>query len=192
MNVYLVKADYVNYRACVTTGGESVYYYLYQPIGKPFGDSWRELPYQFATQRKAEGFNANIKHGDFIGIEMGDIGLSPQLIRRVGDLFAPYGELLPLNIEGDTNKVFWFHCTNVIDALDLTKSKFSRISKPHDAIVDFQSYAFFSEKIQSSLLFQVSQSKTDLFCTEIFKKRIEDLKLTGLKFRLEWTDESAI
>jgi hypothetical protein len=187
MNVYKIYIDFDKFHflyAASQKDGERV---IFQPQGLLFGGDWEPARYCFVAPED-EGYNPKATYSDFIGVGR-SIGLTATTFQKVGGLFAPYGELLPLDINGDLNKVFWFHCTNIVDALDEAKSKIQRFDDGRIMAID--EYAFFADRIDSNEVFYVRGTRQGPFFTEPFKQKIEAQKLTGLEFILLWSDEPA-
>jgi hypothetical protein len=158
-----------------------------QPQGKPFLDSWLPARYSYTPPDDGD-YKPNAIYGDFISIDR-KIGLTAATVQKVGNLFTRYGELLPLDVNNDLNKVFWFHCTKIVDALDEAKSKINRFADGR--IMSIDEYAFSSSQIGENEIFHLKGTRQGPFCTESFKQKIEAQKLTGLDFILLWSDEPA-
>jgi hypothetical protein len=187
MNVYRIYLDLDKFHFLGSDNQKEWERMRFQPQGQPFHESWIPARYSYCSPGD-EDYNPNAIYGDFIGVGH-EVGLTAAILQKVGSLFAPYGELLPLNINGDLNKVFWFHCINVLDALDESKSRLQRFPNGRIAMVD--EYAFFAERIGDNEIFYAQGTRQGPFFTEPFKQKIEAQKLTGLEFILLWSDEPA-
>jgi hypothetical protein len=188
MNVFRIECDNTNFHFVYSASQKDGARIIFQPQGQPFHDGWEPSRFIY-TAFGDEDYNPKATHGDFVWMGGGDIGFASATAQKVGHLFAPYGELLPLNIDGDLNKIFWFHCTNVLDSLDESKSKVHRFDNGRIMAID--EYAFLANRIGENELFQIAPFRSSIFCTENFKQKIEAQKLTGLDFILLWSDEPA-
>ena len=174
MNVYKVGLDYDNYAGVFAETPNEVRQSAIQPLGQRFGSTWSPPRYRFSKPTD-EGYSGTKPQGDFIGVDLSRIGLPPRTLAAARHLFEPYGELLPLNVDGDLNRVHWFHCTTIIDALDEQRCKLERFADGV-RVMGIDSYAFFAERLREAILFKVPQARGYLFCTDTFKRQIEDLR----------------
>jgi hypothetical protein len=188
MNVFYIKCDVNNFHFVYSTNQKDGARIIFHPQGQPFHESWEPSRFIYIAPGD-EDYNPKATYGDFVWMGGGDIGLTAATAKKVGHLFTPYGELLLLNINGDLNKVFWFHCTNIVDALDENKSKIHRFADGRIMAID--EYVFLPGRIGDNEIFYVQGTRQGPFCTERFKQKIEAQKLTGLDFILLWSDEPA-
>jgi hypothetical protein len=188
MDIFRIECDNANFHFLGADVQKEWSSMRLQPHGQPFRDSWVPVRYSYCSPDD-EDYNQNAMHSDFIWMGSSKVGLAVSATRKVSHLFAPYGELLPLNINDDLKKVFWFHCTNVLAALDESKSKVHRFDDGRIMVVD--EYASLADRIGDSEVFEVQGTRNGPFCTEPFKQKIEAQKLTGLDFILLWSDEAA-
>jgi hypothetical protein len=162
---------------------------VFCPAGQSMAEGWR--PFSFRDERpEEEGYAGLLPWGDFVGLGKG-IGLTAVAMQRVGDVLRACGELLPVTYEADSggrDTFHWFRCLTVIDARDDSKTIGKRYSDNPVSYVRIDRYAFFADRIGDALLFHLPQGTT-LFCTEAFKKLIDDSGLVGLSFQLRWSDE---
>lgn len=187
MIVYRLRCDSDVFRAVYGRTPDETSHISNQPHGRLFRTNWKPPLYRFLKPGE-ESYNPKERDADFIGVGVSGVGLSAKLKSPVRAVFENYGELLPLDVEGDLNQVFWFHCVNVIDALDEKNSVVKRLES-NGRIFSIEEYVFSKDKIGGDLLFQIPQSKLTLFCTDAFKNQIEADGLTGLSFAIEWSDE---
>lgn len=186
MNVFRVECDNTKYHFLGSDDQKEWRRMWLQPQGQPFHESWVPVRYSYCSPDD-EDYNQNAIHSDFIWMGGGDIGFASATAQKVGHLFAPYGELLPLKIGGDLTKIFWFHCTNMINALDENKSTIRRFKD--GGIMAIDEYVFFADRVGANEIFYIQNTRLGPFCTETFKQKIEAQKLTGLDFILLWSDE---
>jgi hypothetical protein len=187
MNVYRIYLNLDKFQFLSASSRKDLQRIMFQPQGQPFHESWTLPRYDYCPTDD-EDYRPNAIEGDFISVDR-EIGLTAEAVKKIGPIFENYGELLPLDVNGDLNKVFWFHCTRVLDALDESKSKVKRF--PNGRIMAVDKYAFLSDRIGATELFHLKEERGHAFCTEAFKQKIESENLTGLEFRLLWSDEPA-
>jgi hypothetical protein len=158
------------------------------PAGQSLSEAWTPIRFRDVPPGD-ESYAGPLPTGDFVGLAF-DIGLTKRAMHRVGDVFGTYGELLPVIYEGEHGEeaLHWFRCLTVIDARDDGKTLGKRYTDDPVSYVRIDRYAFFSDRIRNALLFHLPQGRT-LFCTETFKKLIDDSGLVGLSFQLRWSDE---
>jgi hypothetical protein len=189
MNVYRSKVDVDKSRSIYNTDPDKWFVgeIVSRPLAKAFGLEWK-IPRFAEADANDEGYNPDSLHCDFVSPD-GEIGLRKKAMKCVGEVLQLYGELLPIKVEGETDSAFWFHCTNIINALDEAKSKIQRFDDGRIMAID--DYTFFADRIGSNEVFYVRGTRQGPFFTEPFKQKIEAQKLTGLEFILLWSDEPA-
>jgi hypothetical protein len=189
MNIYRVKVDVDKSRSIYNTDPDKWFVgeIVYRPLAKKFGSDWR-IPNFAEADSDDEGYNPDSNRCDFVSVN-GEIGLRKNAISGVGDVLQRYGELLPIKVMGEADSAFWFHCTNVLEALDEITSKIRRFDDGRIMMVD--EYAFHADRIANNEIFYVQGTRQGPFVTESFKQKIEAEKLTGLEFVLLWSDEPA-
>jgi hypothetical protein len=166
MKVYILKFDVSNFVSVFAddyNGMES----WYEPV--PHSD---------------EDYDPNVVRGDFIGLA-GNIGLDSNAIEKAALLFEPWGELLPVSINHQPNQAFFFHCTTVRDAIDEKNSTYFE-----STLID--RFAFLPDQIGDAKIFTLPSNAPfhrQIFCVEHVKLEIERLRLAGLRFILQWSNE---
>lgn len=92
--------------------------------------------------------------------------LSPLAYRYIGELMKPYGELLPIKIEGEC---WWiFNCTTSAELLE---------SKATDE-VKFNAFS-----VEGKLLFKCTDARAQgIYCSNKFKDLVESYGLKGISF----------
>lgn len=107
------------------------------------------------------------------------------------------GEFLPIKVEGEKGKFWIYNCTNCINVVDAKKSKYWKFGPgPDDRQMDRP--AFFSSRFGEETIFKIPEDRATLvYCVEFtgdaddgeFKAVVENSGLTGLKFKMVWTDK---
>lgn len=107
------------------------------------------------------------------------------------------GEFLPIKVEGENGKFWIFNCTNCINAVHAKASKWRKFGpRPEHRMLERP--AFISSRFGEECLFKIPEDRgTVLYCTERtgdvddgeFKAVVENRALTGLEFKLVWTDK---
>jgi hypothetical protein len=126
--------------------------------------------------------------GDRVGI---DARVDPMVLsRRALDVLLPHigtlGQVLPLAFE--EAEYAFFNITNVVDALDESKSELKFFSDGgfHRVL----RYAFKPEAVRDQLIFKIPQQPGGFaFVTDRFVELVKSNGLTGFGFKLMWTDE---
>lgn len=115
-----------------------------------------------------------IEVSDISTIQIGSLVFNEKAYIELNETLNKYGEFLPL-IHGDEN-LWLFNATNVIDAIDKTKSKFNE----HGGI----KLPFFNcRSIKNEHVFKIKEDNyTSIFCSEKIKKIIETSNLKGVEF----------
>jgi hypothetical protein len=190
MNVYLVRCGFA-YRAVYPKTTTDVRdEFIYRLREERYGETWSTPSFREADP-KDEDYNPKAIVGDFVSIGGSDFALTARVPHALADMLCQYGELLPIKVGGSIT-VHWFHCWNVIDAIDVARAKVRRNSDaPDSRIMEIYDYVFDPKKIDSAELFHIPHGSSYVFCTEPFKQRIETLGLTGLDFILRWSDEAS-
>lgn len=152
---------------------------VYAGDGSPRKDNWHPP----RVKLKSDPFNKGKKEPDIGHVASGSVVFSGRAVDVLKDHLEPYGELLPLDVEGDT--YFLYNVTNIIDAIDQDKSVkrgTGRIKIP----------AFVESKIPARTeIFKVPETqRSQIYFNEIngenIKTLIEQHNLAGAHFRLEW------
>lgn len=96
----------------------------------------------------------------------GTLLLSPEATRYIGDNLAPYGEILPILVDGKEWAIF--NCLSTSNLEDFASEDNSQSS---------------AKSIGSKMLFKcINPEKYGLYCNSRFKQLIEDYGLHGLEF----------
>ena len=107
------------------------------------------------------------------------------------------GEFLPIKVEGENGKFWIYNCTNCINAVNAKASKYWKFGPgPDERQMDRP--AFFASRFGEESVFKIPEDRATLvYCVEVtgdaddgeFKAVVEHHKLTGLEFKLVWSDE---
>lgn len=109
------------------------------------------------------------------------------------------GEFLPIKVEGEKGKFWIYNCTNCINVVDTKKSKYWKFGpEPDDRQMDHP--AFFASRFGEESIFKIPEDRaTLLYCAETtgdaddgeFKALVEKNGLTGIEFKLVWSDDKS-
>ena len=107
------------------------------------------------------------------------------------------GEFLPIKVEGEKGEFWIYNCTNCINVVDAKRSKYWKFGPgPDDRQMDIP--AFHASRFGEESIFKIPEDRgTLVYCLERtgdaddgeFKAVVESSGLTGLKFKLVWTDK---
>jgi hypothetical protein len=151
-------------------------------------ETWVPLPIMRDYSVKG---NLNKPLGDRAGI---DAYLDPMLLgKRALEVLLPHiaslGQVLPLVFEEAPYS--FFNVTNIVDALDETRTEFYRFPSS-GRIGGVERYAFKPEAVRDQWLFKTPQLRTGfVFVTDRFVELVKTAGLTGFEFTLVWSDETA-
>jgi hypothetical protein len=149
-------------------------------------NSWVPLPVRRNYSVKD---NMTKPLGDRIGI---DAETDPMVLsRRALDVLLPHigslGQVLPLAFE--EAEYAFFNITNVVDALDESKSELEHFPSS-GRLSRVIRYAFKPEVVRNQLLFKIPQQPSGFaFVTDRFVEIVKANALTGFGFEKKWTDE---
>lgn len=101
--------------------------------------------------------------------------LRPRAVDALGPLLTAYGELLPLD---GPDPLTLFHCTTVVEALDVEASELQRFTS--GGIMRVRRYAFTPAVIVDLALFRDPRLDGTLFAGEEFVDALHAAGLTGL------------
>lgn len=188
MNIYHVNTDIDRFKFFATKALGQMDQILFSPPGQKLGAAWKGLTI-FNIDPSVEDYPGELPIGDFVGISTNAIGVTGKASGMVGDALRYCGELLPVNCPDLPQPLWWFHPTSLIDALDVAHSDAKVLAESGRLFVT--RYAFFADRLADAVIFKVPQSPGSTFCTEAFKSLVEKHGLTGLAFRLAWSNESA-
>jgi hypothetical protein len=127
------------------------------------------------------------RRGNFVGgpTLFAGIAVTKKTLDRIGRYLEAFAELLPFEYQGQT---YWaLYLPKAYDCLDFERSEFwgSGVRDPaHIAKV-----VLVKTRIPADPLFRIKDT-FDYYGKEEFKKLVEEHRLTGLKFREVWSDET--
>jgi hypothetical protein len=136
-----------------------------------------------ATPKKSKA-----KLGDFTNVNYDPY---PCFSQRAKDILGPHidplGQWLPLECE---EAPYWlFNITNVVDALEVEKSKLAYFRD--GGVMAIDEFAFHPEQIKDQLLFKTPQcSGSNNLVTQDFVDLVYQHQLTGFVFKLLWSSEA--
>ncbi|MFD2611582.1 imm11 family protein [Paenibacillus gansuensis] len=96
-------------------------------------------------------------------------------------------EIQLLDVFNGKEKFYILNVINLIDCLDMDKSKIEYFSSGR--IMEVVSYSFKPDLIKESYLFKVPQYPSKIFATDRMKKLVESTDLIGYKFVEVWNSE---
>jgi len=106
--------------------------------------------------------------------------LNLKAYEAIGQLIAPYGELLPANCEGIPYWVLHVTEKTGMDAVDLDRS--ARIVES-GGYIDLQTLVFNEKIIGDKLIFKTEYNNfQNIYCTDRFKQSVDEAGLQGLIF----------
>jgi hypothetical protein len=187
MNVFSIDADSETFALLVAEKGQNVLE-LMPPtaIGVQLGLGWLGISVRKRSS-EAEDYPGPLPMGDFSGIALCGVGATMPTLKKLGQEFEATGEFLPVQYQGSTDQIYWYHCTTVIDALDDEHIICDRRADGRPLAIE--RFWFHADRLQSALVFQDPNCGRKLFCTDVFKNQVERLGLTGLTFFRRWSDE---
>jgi hypothetical protein len=133
---------------------------------------------------------AHTRFGDCSNIDYD--GRYPLFSERARDIFEPKLDGLGRWIEltFDEAKYWLFFTTNVVDALDETKSELIYF-KSSGRLMEIAAYAFKPEAVKDQFLFTLKQQPgRDVLVTDAFVEVVRKHRLTGFMFLRLWSSES--
>jgi hypothetical protein len=187
MNVFSIQSDSDNFNLLVTVrGSKALDQMTSTEHGVKLGSQWMGLDLR-DVPTDDESYRGPLPKGDFSGIALCGIGANMPILKKLGHQFEESGEFLPMQYQGSTDQIYWYHCTTVIDALDDEHIICDRRADGRPLAIE--RFWFHADRLQSALVFQDPNCGRKLFCTDVFKNQVERLGLTGLTFFRRWSDE---
>jgi hypothetical protein len=109
--------------------------------------------------------------------------LKDRAVAAVGELFARYGELLPLECE--ETPLTLLNVCNVIDALDMERSKLVHFRSGR--IMDIEEWVFKADAVGDNQMFKIAQMPTHIvYVNEDVVTAVQRAELEGVGFQLVW------
>jgi len=149
----------------------------------------RQPRIRIERDEKSTPCTSKAKPGDFSCLDHGPL---PMFSERAKQVLEPYigksGQWLKL--ECDESPYWLFNVTNVIDALDESKSELLRFAD--GKVLRIARFAFHPERLRDQMIFGVSQRPlAHNLVTDEFVRLAEHHKLTGFEFKRVWSSEVA-
>ena len=149
--------------------------------GSPMAASWTPLPAAFVYDLEVAG--AGLIAVDLPRMVGFVFLLRPRALGLLSEHLSPYGEFLP--IECDEDELVGFHCTNVIDALDMERSNVMRIDGEDRVYFFLYDVNFRAGTIGDNEVFCVPEDPGYVFFSESFVDWFSTLGLTGVGLWLD-------
>ncbi len=178
MHVFLLRPDVDTYRWLDLVDG-SGFSLLAALNDGPAGQAWTPL----AAEWIEDDLNEGKPKSDFPTLGTFPV-FSQRAVDALLDLLVENGELLPLEVED--GKYYIYNVTRRLDALDEEQSELMRFSTGR--IMNVMRYGFQRAKLQGAAIFKVPQIRGNVFVTEPFVRRVEEVRLTGLEFSEVWAE----
>jgi hypothetical protein len=176
MNVYrlLPDNDHFHNFALVNQADNDVFH---RSDGTSLGGAWKPLA---ITAADTDDELAHLADHALLGtIPV----VSERAVERVGVLLASSGELLPLTY--GRGRYFAYNVTQIVDALDESRSEVRRFSSGR--VMSIDRYFFHSERLRDAVIFKISQlSRAFVFSTDRFVDAVRHAGLTGFTFEKVW------
>lgn len=157
--------------------------------GIPVGGNWKAPTFYIEKPL--------IPKPNFFSIYVGAIACDEKARDLAAEPLEMSGEFLPIKVEGEKGKFWIYNCTNCINVVDAKKSKWRKFGPgPDDRMLERP--AFIASRFGEETLFKIPEDRaTMLYCVEFtgdpddgeFKAVVEHHQLTGLEFKLVWSDE---
>ncbi|AFU98420.2 imm11 family protein [Simiduia agarivorans] len=158
--IYSIQANYDGYKSFVLSNDETTL----RCKGKPL--NWSE-PQPIETDEEDVG----VPEADISLLNIGSIVINENIKKEYFDVYQDYCEFLPLDNDG--KRYFAVNVINVLDCLDMNKSRFNK----HGGIID---PVFDLAKIPDNAIFKIKEDNyTNIYCTEAVASKISDARLTG-------------
>jgi hypothetical protein len=150
-------------------------------LGLPIGATWQ--PMSIEPFRDEENLAGEKPLGDCTVIMATKPVFSPRAVELLIDLLEPNGELLPMDLLGET--WFGYNVTSLLVALDRSNSQLEFFPGSTDRAMIIDRYAFVPAAITSPI-FKVPEMLTPALVTEEFVSAVAAARLTGLAFPELW------
>lgn len=147
----------------------------------PIGAAWKPLRVEWIEEDVSTGK----PKGDFPTLGTTPV-FSQRAVDALLDLLLENGEILPLDIEGES--YFAYNATRTLDALDEHRSKIVPFTT--GGILDVTRYVFLPEKVSQSAIFRLPQLRGRVFVSDVFANRIQSAGLTGFELVEVWSSQS--
>lgn len=188
MNVYDFGTDEAHYRILIRRNRLEGYRDPVRPRGQSIADRWVAPVFEDCYEPDETGTApATRPFGDFVSLE-GLIGLGPGTAARTDGFLRNGAELLPViyRLPDGRSEALLIHriITMLDDAFDETRF----IGRQSAGLCFPKRHAFHKEAIEDAVVFELP-NVAGRFCTDCFKRHIEERGYTGLKFHLVWSED---
>jgi hypothetical protein len=145
-----------------------------------WAEFWQPLDGYFFDHSDSQNV---IKIPDITCWSLGDLMLNQKSYEALVNHLSPYGEFLPITVEGIP---YWIlHVTKFTDMRFVDNTKSERFIDEAQCI-NLINLSFKEELLQDLLIFRTEYSGyQNVYCTEKFKQHIESLGLVGLVFNTD-------
>ena len=182
--IYRLSCDRQNYMAFDISFDEIEYklgnvFALHDPTSK-WLDFWQPLSGYFYDHSDQSNV---IKVPDITTWFLGDLMLNEVAYEEMKDHLSPYGEFLPITVEGIP---YWvLHVTKFTDMSYVDHESSERFIDEAQCI-NLVSLSFKEEMLNDLLIFRTEYSGyQNVYCTDKFKDLIEKMDLKGLLFQTD-------
>lgn len=177
INIYVLLADANRYQNIVPVNERDWQFFSKSFDGKPQGKNW-ESPQIEVLIDKA---HKNRPESDMPDFASHIPVFSRRAVNVLQPLIEPYGEFLKLAI--DTQELYAFNVTKLVDALDLDKSVYETFSDGK-RIMLIRKHVFKDSVIAGLPIFKLIQSPLAyVYVNEIFVAAVKNNNLTGFSLQ---------
>jgi len=172
--------------------------------GAPFSKEWKKQRLYIEKPK--------LPRPDFFHFGISKFVCNERARGLTGEPLEMCGELLPIEIERENGDYYLYNVTNCINVVDLEKSRWQTLlywknstqQKPEEKKEELKilkTPAFIAERLGEESLFKIPEDNgTEIYCLERtgdaddgeFKALVEKHGLTGLEFKLIWTEERGL
>ena len=142
---------------------------------------WTPLRMEFLTESED---GTRLGYSDFPWYGEHVLILRRAALKRLQRTMAPYGEFLSL---GGGDGLELFNATTELDALDEDRSQIVRYQDGDIMVIE--RYALRREAIGNALIFKLPYRASSLYVQAPFAEQIGAMGLSGIGFKLVWSDE---
>ncbi|MGD9722011.1 MAG: DUF1629 domain-containing protein [Pirellulales bacterium] len=138
----------------------------------------------------SDEYRSYLPKKDFLTFLRETMVLNDRAVERLRPILLPSGELLPIYLSNDRDVPYLFNVTRVLNAIDMRRSKFRRLSTGR--IMCYERLVFDPSKIPDEpIFFKTTQMGpvTEIFANEAAVEAVKKARLTGHDFRLVWSDK---
>jgi hypothetical protein len=172
MTIYLLRPKSNIYHSLVPLNEED-WEVFDSFVGDPLAEHWTPVRVVFEDGEAAGDFPSLLRHVPVF---------SDRALKVLLPLIKTSVEILPLDLVGETEKLYAVNVLNLLDALDYEKSKITRF--PSGGVMFIDEYAFREDVISDSDIFKIAEAPLkSVLVSERFKALTEKNGLLGLAFK---------